>query len=174
MIRIYLIGRTLICFDKGESEFKQKYGKQYEQVATVKELSNLQPVLQRLTAQYRASDVVQDVHIKRKTGWCYKTEEQKAITRSRMSDARIGYEHDEYTKKKISDARKGKGNFRGKTHHAFSKKAIAFSRRGKDPIQGKRWCHSPRTGKELRVRELPEGFVWGRDKSVLYMGFGKF
>jgi hypothetical protein len=85
-----------------------------------------------------------------------------------MSEAKIGRKRDEATKQKISNSRKGKGNFIGKSHSQFAKKAIAFSRRGKNPVAGKRWCYNPITGKELRANELPEGFIWGRDKSVMY------
>lgn len=168
MIRIYLVGRQLVCFDKGETAFKQKYGNNYEQVGTVKEISNLQAVIQKLSKQYRTDDLVQDVHIKRRVGWCYKTEEQKLATRQKMSEVRIGRPRRQWIKDKISAARKGKGNFTGKKHSEFSKKAIAFSRKGKNPVQGLRWCHNPITGKELRSSELPEGFIWGRDKSVLH------
>ena len=58
VIRIYLIDRQLVCFDKGESQFKQKYGNRYEQVGIVKELSNLQAVISKLSKQYNISDLV--------------------------------------------------------------------------------------------------------------------
>jgi len=168
MIRIYLVGQQLVCFDKGEAAFKLKYGNRYEQVGTVKDTANIQQVLSKLKRQYGIEDMVLDVHIKRKVGWCYKTEEQKLATRRKMSEVRIGRPRRQWIKDKISEARKGKGNFTGKKHTEFAKKAIAFSRKGKNPVQGLRWCHNPITGKELRSTELPEGFIWGRDKSVLY------
>jgi len=168
MIRIYLVGQALVCFDKGESEFKSKYGRNHEQVGIIKDTSNLQTVLEKLQKQYRTTELVKDVHIKRRFGWCYKTEEQKAATRQKMSEVKLGRPRRQWVKDKISEARKGKGNFTGKKHSAYAKKAIAFSRRGKNPVEGKRWCHDPITGKELRSTELPKGFIWGRDKSVLH------
>lgn len=168
MIRIYLIDKQLVCFDKGETAFKQKYGNNHEQVGIVKDVSNLTTVLEKLSKQYKTVELVQDVHIKRRVGWCYKTEEQKAATRTKMSEVRLGRPRRQWIKDKISESRKGKGNFTGKKHSEFAKKAIAFARRGKNPVKGLRWCHNPITGKELRSTELPEGFIWGRDKSVLY------
>lgn len=168
VIRIYLVDRQLICFDKGETAFKQKYGNRYEQVGIVKELSNLQAVISKLSKQYNISDLVQDVHVKRRVGWCYHSEEKKAEIRQKMSDVRIGRPRRQWIKDKISAGMQGKANHKGKKHSAYAKKAIAFSRKGKNPVKGLRWCHHPITGKELRASELPEGFIWGRDKSVLY------
>lgn len=168
VIRIYLIDGQLVCYDKGENQFKQKYGRNYEQIGIVKDVSNLETSISKLKKQYKVSEVIQDVHIKRKFGWCYWSEEKKAEIRQKMSDVRIGRPRRQWIKDKISESRKGKGNFAGKKHSEFAKKSIAFSRKGKDPIGSKRWCHNPITGKELRAIELPEGFIWGRDKSVLY------
>lgn len=160
--RIFLQNKKLVVTKKTEKEFREHFGKQYELVQTLKDETNAELSAQKLTSFYRGCEIVFDGLMKKKWGWRYFTEELKEFVRQRLRETKIGVKRDQATKLKISFARRGKGNFRGKKHNTITKLVIAEKRIGKSRVTGLRWAHEPYSGKEIRTLTLPDGYYWGR------------
>ena len=165
MINVYLRESTLVAHDKGDKLFLTAYGRGWEKVSVIKDSRNYDRVIDRLKAQYKATDVIKECVTANKIGWHYMTEEQKMKTIAAIKAANTGRARTDAVKAKISATMKGKvSNSKGHVKSSLSKRMIAVARIGKDPIKGKKWAHCPLTGSEKRLYEgdLPEGWKWGR------------
>ena len=137
------------------------FGVRYELVNSIKEKDSVPIIKERLLRFYPNFIFVE--HFKRKAVF---TEE----SRRKIRDSKIGGKHTEETKRKISAARKGKGNFVGKNHSPEAKRLIADAKYGNQHSKGLIWYHDPRGDKEIRVKsykEVPVGFSQGRDYYVM-------
>jgi len=171
MFKLFFHNNTIVVYNQSDKEFKAKYGTSYEQIAVVKDDSNLTPVINKMKKQYRTGEVILDYKIKKKMGWKYFTEEQKLLYRSMMSKTRAGRPLSEHQKKRISEGKTGKrGNHTGKRHSKNTRNVMALRATGHKRNVGKKWCYDPMTGKEYRKEVLPEGMLWGRNPDL---EFGK-
>lgn len=174
MYRFILYEKKIYVFDRTDKEFKEKYGKNFELIGSVKESDNIDTVASKLVKQYRAEEVIRDCFIKRKFGYKYWSEETKARVRATWSKNRSKRKLSEHHVKRISEGRTGrKGNHTGHPHSEETKNILALRMTGNKAGLGTRWCHNPETKKERMVRgDLPEGFVWGRDPDLeIHKGF---
>jgi hypothetical protein len=62
MLRVFLFDRSFYVYDKSEKDFREKYGRSYEQVGIINDMDNLDPVLNKLTKTYRPVDIYFDFH----------------------------------------------------------------------------------------------------------------
>jgi NUMOD3 motif len=161
-IKIYLRGSDLICFDRSIEEFRLKYGNRYELIDTIKDSRNLDDIIPRHCRTYSVEDVIFDCHKEKRWGWRYMTDQEKSELVNAIREYRTGRPWEDEVKEKISASRKGVGNFIGKRHSPTSKAMIAISRYGKSRVEGLRWAYNSDTEKEIRCKELPEGYRWGR------------
>ena len=84
MFKLFFHNNTIVVYNQSDKEFKAKYGSSFEQIAVVKDDSNLTPVINKMKKQYRTEEVILDYKIKKKMGWKYFTEEQKLLYRFMM------------------------------------------------------------------------------------------
>jgi hypothetical protein len=165
-IKIFLVNNTdLVCCQDELSVFREKYGRRFELVDTIKDSRNLEDVLPRLAKLYNANDIIIDCHVEKRWGWRYMSQEQRDHFVQAIKAYRTGRPWSQEVKDKISASRKGKGNFEGKKHTPTTKMMMAMAKVGKPgACKGRVYCHDPITGKHKRLipgSELPEGFVWG-------------
>ena len=159
MIHFYCFHNNfkIIISDLAVKEIRQRYGYRYELVNSVKDKDSVDIIKQKLLKFYPNFVFVE--HYKRKIIF---TEE----VRKKIRDSKIGGKHSEETKRKISAARKGKGNFAGKNHSYESKQLIAEAKLGNDHAKDLQWFHDSRGDKEIRIKNYkyaPVGFTKGRD-----------
>jgi len=134
------------------------YGHRYERVNSINDKAAVDILKDKLKKFYPNFVFIEHY----KPGKVKLTEE----SRKKIRDSKIGSKHSEETKKKMSAARKGKGNFIGKNHSHESKRMIAAAKYGNNHAKGLQWFHDPRSEKEVRVKsykEAPVGFSQGRD-----------
>lgn len=163
MIHFYCFhnNKKIIISDLSVNSIRQTYGYRYELVNSVKDKDSVDILKAKLLKFYPNFVFVE--HFKHKINF---TEE----VRKKIRDSKIGGKHSEETKRKISAARKGKGNFVGKNHSSESKKLIAEAKLGNDHAKDLQWFHDPRGEKEIRIKsykEAPVGFSKGRDYYVM-------
>jgi len=167
MYRLFHHNHCIVIYDKSDKEFKAKYGNSYEQVAFVKDDTAIAVIVERMKRQYNATTVTYDCHIKKKWGWKYFTDEQKASYKERWSKIRTGRPLSDHQRQRISEGKTGKrSNHSGKAHSQSTKNVMSLRAMGHKRINGLRWCHDPSTGKERRVRELIPGYLWGRNPEL--------
>lgn len=165
MINVYLRQSTLIAHDKGDKLFSTAYGRGWEKVSVIKDSRNYDRVIDRLKAQYKATEVIKECYTAPKIGWRYMTEEDKVKTIAAIKAANTGRARTDDVKSKISATMTGRpSNSKGHVKSDLSKRLVAIARIGKDPIKGKKWAHCPITGTEKRIYEsdLPQGWRMGR------------
>lgn len=163
-LRIYVRKQDLLAFDRDESEMRELYGRNWELINTLKDNRNLDDILPKLCRQYDIEDVILDFDKKSKFGWKYMSDEEKAELVSAIKKYRTGRPWEDCVKEKISLKMKGKSNFEGRIHSSTTKLMMSIDRAGRygKHIGGLKWCHNPVTYEQKRVKELPEGFIWGR------------
>jgi len=154
MFFFYLHSKTIIVSDKRLP---------HEQVQSTKSYDLIDIIIQQLHRTYPSYSVDRQYHIKKQFGWKYLTDEQREENRKKISRSLSGLLKTDEHKRKISESRKGRSNFKGKRHRDDSKRIIMHGRGDRDPIQGRRWCFNPLTGQEKRQYELPLGYRWGRN-----------
>lgn len=168
MYRFILFEKKIYVYDKSDKDFREKYGKNFEQIGTVKDRDSIDTVAEKLSKQYKCTEIIKDCHIKRKSGWKYYSDELKAQIRESMSKTRRGKALTEQQKQSMSKSKLGKrSNNYGKKRPEVANNITSLRQLGNKAGLGTRWCHNPVTKKERMVREvLPEGFVWGRDPDL--------
>jgi hypothetical protein len=165
-IKLILVGKSLICYDKDIKNFPTKYNKQYEIIDTIKDNRNLHDRITKLQRNYTFEQIVFDCIVGRKFGWRFFNDEQKERIREGIRASRIGKVWSMEIKERISRSRKGRGNHTIK-HTTESKCKIAESMQDNTNVKGLRWAYNPFTGKERRVDILPPHFIWGRSPEIL-------
>lgn len=170
MYRLILNNNKIIVYDKTDKEFRIAYcndNSSHEQIGVVKESDNISPLVERMKKQYKVTEVVYDCHIKKKMGWKYFSEELKAYCRAKWSATRANRPLSDFQKKRISEGRIGKrNNHQGHFHSQNTKNIMSLRAQGHKRLVGRRWCHDPVTGKEQLVKELPEGYLLGRNPDL--------
>jgi hypothetical protein len=166
-IRLFLVdNKTLVCYDKDVKAFRDIYGKVYELLDTLKDNRNIHDRIEQLRKTYKFVEILFDCKVGRKFGWRFFNDETKERIREGVRAYRTGRKWDSETKDKISRKRKGKGNHNTR-HRLESRMMTSLSMKGNTNVKGLRWAYNPFTGKEKRVHDLPEGFVWGRSPEIL-------
>jgi NUMOD3 motif len=167
IINVYIRDRTIRTSDKGDKHFYTEHGRAWERIASIKDSSNYSTVIDKLKKQYNVENVFEDVVLKKKLGWKYYTDEQKARMVAAVKRVNTGRKMSNETKEKMSRAKRGRpSNAKGSKKSAFSKSLVAVARMGKSTVNGLRWCHHPDSGQEGRKRELPTGWAWGRSPEM--------
>lgn len=162
MYKVFLFENKLILFDKSDKEFREKYGKNFEQVSIIKDHDNIVPVMEKLGRQYRLETVI-DTNKRPWWGWYNLDEEgQKEVNRKR-SESLKKYVKTEEHRSRLSETAKKYRNHAGKKHSEETKARIAQKRLGiSSGTKGKKWMYNPDTGEESLGFELKEGYFWGR------------
>lgn len=167
LITVYMRNKTLRTDDRGDKQFFQDWGRDWEKVATIKDSGNYTAVIDRLKKQYNCTELIEGCVVKKKWGWRYFTPEEKAKMVDAVKAANTGKVMSDETRAKMSAAKKGKpSNAKGSKKSNMGKALVAMARMGKSTVGGLRWCHHPMVGTEKRLRSLPEGWVWGRSPEV--------
>lgn len=165
MFKIYcfLFDRKIVVSNLPLEKIKAMFGHRFEILNTVKEES-LEIVLPRLLKPYQGFEVI------------HKKKIQRVVSpegRAKLSAQRKGKKKSEEHKRKLSEARKGQGNFTGKRHTLETKNAIGASMVGNDHVKGRLWIYDSRRDIEKRVNPqngIPLGFSRGRDPESIEDG----
>ena len=165
MYKIYcfLFEKKIVVSNLPLEKIKAMFGYRFEILNTVKEES-LEVVLPKLLKPYQGFEVIHKKKVKKVF-----TEEGRA----KLSAHRKGLKKSEEHKRKIAEARKGRGNFTGKRHSAESKLAIGEAMLGNDHVKGRLWIYDSRGDKEKRVNPqngIPLGYSRGRDPEAMENG----
>lgn len=166
MYKVYLYNNQLILFDKSDKEFRDKYGRQFEQVTIIKDHKNIDTVLEKLKKQYKL-DVVKDTTKRPWWGWYnLNDEEQKEVIRKRSESLKKYVKTEEHRANLSATARKYR-HFKGKTHSDEYKARLSQQKTGiSSPTKGMKWMYNPYTYEECLGYELKEGFFWGRTPEI--------
>lgn len=168
-ITVYYRDKTLRTDDRGDKQFYLDHGQAWEKVAVIKDSSNYDVVLERLKKQYSVVDVYENCVRKKRWGWRYFTDQEKANMVAAVKAANTGKVMSNETRAKMAAAKRGKrGNATGSRKDRVARALVSLARMGKDPIQGRKWCHHPLSGEEKRLFEdqLPVGWKWGRTPEI--------
>ncbi len=166
MYKVYLFNNQLILFDKSDKEFREKYGRNFEQVTIIKDHKNIDIVLEKLKKQYKL-EVVKDTTKRPWWGWYnLSDEEQKEIIKKRSLSLKEYVKTEEHRANLSLRARKYK-HFKGKKHTEEFKARISQRKKGiSSPTKGMKWMYNPDTCHEMLGHELKEGYYWGRNPEI--------
>jgi hypothetical protein len=163
MYKVFLCDNKLILFDKTDKDFREKYGKNFEQVTIIKDYRNIDAVLDKLSRQYRL-EAVKDTTKRPWWGWYNLDEEgQREVNRKRAESLK-NYVKTEEHRANLSKTAKKYRHFKGKKHSEEFKARLSQQRMGiSSPTKGMKWMYNPDTGIETLSHELKEGHFWGRN-----------
>lgn len=162
MYKVFLFENKLILFDKSDKEFREKYGKNYEQVTIIKDHDNINTVMEKLARQYKLETVI-DTNKRPWWGWYNLDEEGRKEVIRKRSESLKKYVKTEEHRANLSKAGKKYKHRLGKTHTPEARARIAQKRLGiSSGTKGKKWMYNPDTGEETLGFELKEGYFWGR------------
>ena len=163
MIHVYSFNKDklIVISDKDKDKINKKYGHKYEIINSFKDKQSILHYRLKLERQSPTFAVVEDYFVKK-----FHSQE----TKLKMSQSKLGKKRPDKVKAKISESRKGVGNFSGKKHSTLSKRRISHKMSGKKQVEGKKLIYNPSTDTEKRVNNiinLPDGFRKGRDPEVI-------
>ena len=163
MIHVYSFNKDklIVISDKDKDKITKKYGHKYEIINSFKDKQSILHYRLKLERQSPTFGIVEDYHVKK-----FHSEESKLKTSQTMT----GKKRPDKVKAKISESRKGVGNFSGKKHSNLTKRRISHKMSGKKQVQGKKIIYNPSTDQERRVADiinLPAGFRKGRDPEII-------
>ena len=163
MIHVYSFNKDklIVISDKDKDKINKKYGHKYEIINSFKDKQSILHYRLKLERQSPTFAVVEDYFVKK-----FHSQE----TKLKMSQSKLGKKRPDKVKAKISESRKGVGNFSGKKHSSLSKRRISHKMSGKKQVEGKKLIYNPSTDTEKRVADiinLPDGFRKGRDPEVI-------
>lgn len=162
MYKVFLCNNQLILFDKSDKEFREKYGKNFEQVSIIKDHNNIDAVLEKLHKQYKL-EVVKDTTKRPWWGWYNLDEEGRKEVIRKRSESLKKYVKTEEHRASLSKTAKKYRHFAGKTHSEEFKARLSQRKKGvSSPTKGMKWMYNPDTGEETLGFELKEGYFWGR------------
>ena len=146
MIHIYSFNKDklIVISDKEKDKITKKYGYRYEIINSFKDKQSILHYRMKLEKQSPTFNIIEDYFVKK-----FHSQESKL----KMSQSKIGTKRPDKVKAKISESRKGVGNFSGKKQ-----------------VEGKKLIYNPSTDTEKRVVDiinLPDGFRKGRDPEVI-------
>lgn len=162
MYKVFLCDNKLILFDKTDKEFREKYGKNFEQVTIIKDHRNIDAVLEKISRQYK-KEVVKDTTKRPWWGWYNLDEEgQKEVNRKRAESLKKYVKTEEHRANLSKTAKKYK-HFKGKKHSEEFKARLSQRKKGiSSATKGMKWMYNPDTDHEALGFELKEGYFWGR------------
>ena len=162
MYKVFLCNDKLILFDKTDKDFREKYGKNFEQVTIIKDHKNIDAVMEKLSRQYQ-KEVVKDTTKRPWWGWYNLDEEgQKEVNRKRAESLKKYVKTEEH-RANLSKTAKKYRHFKGKKHSEEFKARLSQRKKGvSSPTKGMKWMYDPDTGLETLGHELKEGHFWGR------------
>lgn len=161
MVHFYSFNKEkfILVSNINKEAIKKRFGHQFEVLTSIKDLSAIEIVLTRIQRQFPTFQIKRQVVTK-----VTFTPE----VREKLRKAKLGTKKPDEVKRKISQSRKGIGNFLGKSHSEESKRTVSLKLRGRKNSLGKRWVYNTKTGKESLVKgPIPEGCVLGRDQEVV-------
>lgn len=166
MYKVFLCNNKLILFDKSDKEFREKYGKLFEQITIIKDHKNIDAVLEKLHKQFKL-DIVTDTTKRPWWGWYnLDDEQQKEVIRKRSESLKNYVKTDEHRARLAAKAKRYK-HFKGKHHSEEFKARLSQRKKGiSSPTKGMKWIYNPLTGEEKLSKELIEGFYWGRNPEI--------
>lgn len=162
MYKVFLYNNQLILYDKSDKEFREKYGKNFEQITIIKDHKNIDLVLSKLKSQYK-KEILIDTTKRPWWGWYNLDEEKQKEVIKKRSESLKYYVKTEEHRARLSAKAKRYRHFKGKHHSEEFKARLSQRKKGiSSPTKGMKWMYNPDTGEEKLSHNLLDGFYWGR------------
>lgn len=138
---------------------KKKFGHGFELLTSIKDLSALEIHKARIIKQYPSFLIKQQL---------LAPVNFTPEIREKLRNKKLGTKKPESVKKKISESRKGVGNFLGKKHTDEFKRKQSLMRKGEATVLGKRWIYNPKLDIESMTDDEvpPPGYYFGRSDDM--------
>jgi len=138
---------------------KKKFGHNFELLTSIKDFNALEVVKSRILKQYPFFSLKEQL---------LKPIIFTPEIREKLRQKKLGTKKPDWVKEKISQSRKGVGNFLGKSHTEEFKRAKSLKTKNVQKEKGKRWIYNPTEDKESIIigDDIPPGYVLGRSTDM--------